>query len=351
MSRRRLKLALLWASRTLGLFRVAHHLTRRKLRILCYHGFSVGDQHLYSPILFMRGETLERRLRLMRRRGTRVLHLDEAVERLRRGAIAASEVVITIDDGWRSTLTVAAPLLARFGFPASLYVSTYYCERPAEVFNVVVQYILWKSRADTVSLRGIHPELDGDYAIRADADGIARRWIAFAERHLDWEARQRLLRSLIEAAALDADDILREQRFRLLNAEELREMHRYGIDLQLHTHRHRLSADSIDSVRGEIDENRASLLRMTRSADASHFCYPSGEYSPSHPEWLARLGILSAATCDSGLNDAATSPMLLKRYLDRDDATDLEFEAELSGFSELLRTLRRSANRATHSEA
>ena len=50
-------------------------------------------------------------------------------------------------------------------------------------------------------------------------------------------------------------------------------------------------------------------------------------------------------TCDVGSNAHGDSPYLLKRYLDRDDAWDVEFEAELSGISDLLRSLRGTIGR------
>jgi hypothetical protein len=50
-------------------------------------------------------------------------------------------------------------------------------------------------------------------------------------------------------------------------------------------------------------------------------------------------------TCDVGSNHSGHSPFLLKRYLDRDDAREIEFEAELSGVSDLLRSLRGTIGR------
>jgi hypothetical protein len=49
---------------------------------------------------------------------------------------------------------------------------------------------------------------------------------------------------------------------------------------------------------------------------------------------------VSATTTDIGLVAADSPPYALPRILDGQDITDLEFEAELCGFMQLLRRLR-----------
>jgi hypothetical protein len=89
----------------------------------------------------------------------------------------------------------------------------------------------------------------------------------------------------------------------------------------------------------EIRKNRTAITHLT-GVEPTHFCYPSGEHSPLHPEWLARLGVVSATTCDLGLNGSDNSLLLLKRYLDSEYTSDIEFEAEITGVRELLRRMR-----------
>jgi hypothetical protein len=51
------------------------------------------------------------------------------------------------------------------------------------------------------------------------------------------------------------------------------------------------------------------------------------------------MGIRSAVTCIPGLNDSKTHPYELRRFLDGENITNLEFEAEMSGFLDLCRRL------------
>ena len=50
-----------------GLFWLARHLTRRGLRIICYHGFAVTDEYKYRSTLFIRDELFRRRINYLSR--------------------------------------------------------------------------------------------------------------------------------------------------------------------------------------------------------------------------------------------------------------------------------------------
>jgi hypothetical protein len=56
--------------------------------------------------------------------------------------------------------------------------------------------------------------------------------------------------------------------------------------------------------------------------------------------WLTSLGIDSAVTCEPGFNYRQTSKLALKRFLDGAHIPQIEFEAELSGFNELIRPIK-----------
>jgi peptidoglycan/xylan/chitin deacetylase (PgdA/CDA1 family) len=342
----------LYAARAVGAFRMAQHLTRNRLRILCYHGFSVGDEYQVQPHMFMRASTFERRMQILTRRRIPVISLDEAVKRLEAGEIRGGETVITIDDGWASTLTIAAPILERYGFPASIYLTTEHLAASTEVFNVALDYMIRRSPRDRLELSGMHPELDGTYDLRSDPDAVQHSLIEAAEKAFPVLAdRQRLLPAIAAALAMDLGEVLRGERFRLLTRAQLRELATRGFDIELHTHRHRLPAETFELMAAEVETNRAELESVLGKRP-SHFCFPSGQYSRQHPQWLKRLGIASATTCDPGLNAPGSSVMLLKRYLDSDSEADIALEAEMTGFRELARNtlsalvLRRSRNTA-----
>lgn len=324
--------------RLVGAFAFAQRLTRRKLRILCYHGFSISDEHLTAPYVFMQTQTFERRMRILRKRRLPVISLEDAVERLRVGRIANGETVITLDDGWASNLLVT-PLLRSLNYPACIYVTTEHLSARTDAFNVIVGQMILRSNKPSVELHGIHPFLDGQYEISRSPTAAASVLIERAAKIGSLEERQQLLEPIAVALGINYSEFVEKRRFQFLTGEEIKALAASGVSIQLHTHTHNLPGDDFNAVTQEILQNQESIKALT-GLEARHFCYPSGKYSNIHVNWLSRLGIVSGTTCDPGFNNATTTPLLLKRYLDSENVSDIEFEAEVSGVRELLRGAR-----------
>ncbi|OGX41700.1 MAG: hypothetical protein A3C53_04875 [Omnitrophica WOR_2 bacterium RIFCSPHIGHO2_02_FULL_68_15] len=89
--------------------------------ILGYH--RVGEARP-DHVPTVSAEAFERQLATLERHRVRVLSLDEAVAALERGdPPPRRSAVVTFDDGYVETYTVAWPILRRFGFPAAVFVT------------------------------------------------------------------------------------------------------------------------------------------------------------------------------------------------------------------------------------
>ena len=124
-----------------------------------------------------------------------------------------------------------------------------------------------------------------------------------------------------------------------MSPAELAAVAERGLDIQLHTHRHRFRCEDPDDIRQEITVNRDQLEGVA-GTDLKHFCYPSGVYDLSHRALLTELGIETATTLDQGINFRGADPLALARLSDGQEVHQLDFEAEISGFVEILRRLR-----------
>jgi hypothetical protein len=162
------------------------------------------------------------------------------------------------------------------------------------------------------------------------------RLIRDAEERLSEPERQALAERIAAALGVDLGPVRVGRWLSLAGVDELRTAAREGLDVQLHTHRHRFPVSRELALR-ELRDNRA-VLEPLAGRPLSHFCYPSGYFRPAHLPWLEEAGVESATTCDPGLNRHGDSPFTLRRFLDDSRISQLEFEAELSGFAELLRT-------------
>jgi peptidoglycan/xylan/chitin deacetylase (PgdA/CDA1 family) len=335
-----MKQTILKLARLCGLFALSRRLTRGQLRILCYHGIWIGDAPHFGDCLFMRPDTFAGRLDLLARAGYPVLGLADALEQLDKGTLPDAAVVITIDDAWYGITRHMLPALTKRRLPATLYVTTYYSLAQRPVLNVLINFMIARARSlpslDTL-LPG--PDPQPDTAQRADyASALAARVAALATLDVRWDA----VRDIASQIGVDLAPIESGRWFHLMNEDELRAAQAAGIDIQLHTHTHRMHDFDGERVRNEVVHNRRELARLLAvpPATLSHFCYPSGVHAPTVYPVLKAAGVRSATTTDFGLNPPGSNPYALKRILDCQSMSELELEARLSGFWSLLMGLR-----------
>jgi peptidoglycan/xylan/chitin deacetylase (PgdA/CDA1 family) len=345
--RRRLRRAGLRGAKWLGAFAVSRVLTRRGLRILCYHGFTMADEHEWNPGLFIRTDDFERRLQFLADSPYTVLPLDQALAAFDRGRLPSNTVVITIDDGFFSTYARALPQLARYAMPAVLYISTYYVENSSPVFNLAVSYLFWKTREAAFDLTALGvPDLGRvDWAVLDDRarQAVVQAVVRRGETLRGQALRDALLHALGDRLRVDTAALVRSRTLSFVTPAEARALEASGVDLQLHTHRHRSPGERTAAL-AELSDNDRVLRTLGRRA--RHFCYPSGERERWRREWLVEAGIASAVTAEVGLNFAGADRYALRRFLDSANTNQIEFEAELSGFCDGVRAVIAAARHA-----
>lgn len=339
------------AARALGLFALARRLTRHRVRILCFHGGSLGDEHRFNPLLFCTGEHLARRLAWMDAHGFSWVSLPSAVDMLKSKSGAPRPrlpVVLTFDDGWYSTAQVLGPVVARHQVPAVLYLCTSHFQRGEPVPDVSMAYLVWKAGARVVHLEGVDPVLDGCYELgdpQARRDFLAQsiRWVREAAAG-DISARLELLAGALglDAQALD----VASRRFSYLDGEELQALRTQGWSIELHGHEHRYPAGDPAALALDLQRCQAVFASLALPR-GRHYCYPSGNHDAAAHGLMARHGVESATTCLPGLCPDGSGRALhyLPRFLDGANIPPLVFEAEMSGFADGVRWLARLGRR------
>lgn len=325
--------------KAVGLFALARRLTRTDLRILCYHGFVLEDEHRFRESLFVTREFFDRRMRYLHDNGYAVLPLGEAVRRLRAGTLPANAVAITIDDGFHSVHAVARDVLSRYGFPSTLYLTSYYFQKTTPVFRLAVDYMCWKSPRDTVDLSGLGiaalAEAGALPFTRDNREWASRQIYAHGAIELDEPGRVELSHKLGERLGVDYRHIADSRLLSLVTPDEARELERGGMAIELHTHRHHFP-DCPAAAHAELQDNRAAVEPVI-GRRMNHFCYPSGKWSQAHTAVLDADSVESATTCETGLARRSSNMLALPRILDDNRVPEIEFEAEVSGFRELIR--------------
>lgn len=307
---------------------------RNRLLILCYHGISMDDEHGSHPEMFLPPAVFARRMDMLNQLGCNVLGLGEALCLLRAGNLPPRSVALTFDDGWADFHKQAFPILRKHGFPATVYLTTYYCLFNRPIFRFALGYMLWKRQGQIIENNGVAwlPE-ELDLQTPESRAALVRQIDAHAQqKNLSGKQKDELAAQIAGLVEFDYQAFLHRRLMQLMNPGEVTEVSTCGIDIQLHTHRHRTPLDRTRFI-AEIAENRRIIHDLASSSDAAHFCYPSGAVHPDFVSWLRDAGVQSATTCKQGFSSCKTNPLLLPRLLDQYRISDNEFEAWITGFA------------------
>jgi peptidoglycan/xylan/chitin deacetylase (PgdA/CDA1 family) len=242
-------------------------------------------------------EALGALLDYLGRTGWAVVTMDEALRRLRDGQDGGRFVNVSIDDIYRDTWALAAPLFRRRNLPVTLFVTTGIPDRTVP---------LWTAGLETILLERDRVVLPDGASVRADTP--ARKRALFARLAAAWEAAgpaapyERLC-ALNGYAAEDLHDR------HAITWAMLEELGRDPlVEIGGHTVSHaRLTALSDADARMEITGCRRRLQDRL-GLPVRHFAFPYGRRGDcgAREAALAReAGFASAATTRKGLVGAA----------------------------------------------
>lgn len=239
----------------------------------------------------------------------RVLTVEELVERARRGGVPRNALAITFDDGYRDTLTHAAPILARYGLSATVFLTTGFIgtaevpwyDRVAMAFkatNATSVVAPWGGRLDLGS--------------QAERVAATEQTLGHFKRLPDDELPRRLDHLLDALAVADrswAKDLM-------LGWDDVQALAGLGFAIGAHTINHPiLSRVSPERARAEIVGSRVMIESACGFAPRA-FAYPNGrpeDYTDAVQRLVREAGFACAVTTRFGLNTRETPPYELKR--------------------------------------
>ena len=331
------KLAALRAARCVGGYAALRgsQWRRERLLILCYHGISLADEHCWNPELYIPGNLFEQRLAAIREQGYNALPLDDALNRLYAGELPPQSLCLTFDDGFHDFAAVAYPLLQKYAIPATVYLTSFYSMYRRPVFDLMCSYLLWKARDRTFEMHRLRiAERSVALAQRSVRQDVASDIRRFANANgYSADDRDELLCRIASELGIDYQALAASRILQIMSAAELAHVDPKLVQVELHTHRHRVPLDKALFQR-EIMQNRDYINRATQNPVVSaHFCYPSGVTSPVFLPWLRELGIRSGTTCRPGLASRVDEPLMLPRFLDMCAVSSDEFDGWLSGLA------------------
>jgi peptidoglycan/xylan/chitin deacetylase (PgdA/CDA1 family) len=315
-----------------GFLRLAQLVRRQQALILTFHRFCKDGQG--SP----RGLPIQRFAEYMKylARRYRLVSLRELTRELGKGVNPSNTAVVTLDDGYDDVLSLAVPVLRRFGIPASIFVVSDFIDHRVWPWPDQFSFVFDRAPRHQAAFRhrgAVHVLELGD------AEGRRRteeRWREYAKT-IPTAERDELLGSVAEACGLEIPNTPPPE-YRPMTWMQLRALAAEGFDVGAHTRTHPiLSQVGPKQLRDEIGGCKEQIEANIRGP-VVHFAYPNGrrqDYTPDVVAAVAGAGYTAAVTTIPGANTAGTPIFELRRI----DATteDLPHFAQAVSGVELLR--------------
>lgn len=226
------------------------------------------------------------------RRSFNVMRLDRAIAALDRGALPARALAITFDDGYRDNHDIALPLLRKHGVEATFFIATGYLGGGVMFNDVVIEAV-----RDT-RLRELTAEwLNGE---ALPLDSVESRYHAIHRilpvvKKMRLEERGACISRLCDSLGIDPVRNL------MMDAEQVRALHRSGMEIGAHTIHHPiLKSLPAEAARDEIAASKRQLEALLDDRVIG-FAYPNGrpgiDYdSAVHPAQAQQAGFAYAVS-------------------------------------------------------
>jgi peptidoglycan/xylan/chitin deacetylase (PgdA/CDA1 family) len=319
-----------------------------KALVLMYHRIAESDADPWG--LCVSPRHFAEHLEVLSSHG-RTLSLTELTRAVRSGRVPRNAVAVTFDDGYIDNLEQAAPLLERYGVPATIFVATGYIGSSREYWWDDVERLLLQpgtlpERLD-LSLGESKKtwELGDARTLTAEQLRCSRAWRIpepyptprHAFFHNVWgclyqsphESRLTALRSL--AAWAGTPEQARPDARPMTAAELARLDAGSVVELGAHSVTHpSLPLCTPETQRQEIIRSRDRLAEITGHRIGS-FAYPHGDFDTQTADLVREAGFLGACSTRRGLVTKRSDPFRLPRagILDWDGETFARHLAEL----------------------
>ena len=270
-----------------ALNRLPHALNQEKLAVLCYHGVvpeRLPPGHPQHPLTIAVDDFAEQ-LRFLRRWFHPVTASAVCDHYVNGEPLPRHALLVTFDDGYRNNLTLAAPLLEKYGFPAIVFIATGYigARRFYWYDELLRRLAVWTDESvlipggaetrpwprDEAARRGLAREIEA--AAKRVPNDVRLEYLDYLRQRTPWWSLDGPERDMITPMTWD----------------EVRALARRGFEIGSHTVEHPiLSRLAPDALRTELHQSRERLEEVTgRSCFA--ISYPNGSLADISPAVIA----------------------------------------------------------------
>jgi peptidoglycan/xylan/chitin deacetylase (PgdA/CDA1 family) len=291
--------------------------------ILTYHHVfdPASDYAFDAAVADATPAQFRRHLEVIARRFT-VIGVDELCKALDGAPLPPNPAMITFDDGYRSCLEVAVPILRDVGLRAVFFIATSFVEERRLYWWERIAYLVGTARAERVTLTYPEPR-----EIDLHAPGAAGVLVRVIKNTPGLDV-DRFLDHVTRAAKVDWDAAF-ERRLAdnlIMSWDQIRALRDAGMDVESHTRRHRV-LQTLDAA-ALADELTGSRLDLERQLGqpVRAVAYPVGR-PISHLKPIRDA--VAAAGYQVGFTNASGSTLLIGD-VDRFDVRRIAVDRDIS---------------------
>lgn len=252
------------------------------------------------------------------------LTLSHAFEHWQDGRSSGRPLLaVTFDDGQRDNYVHARPLLARYGIPATFFVSAANVSSGGPIWHDRLAFAVARLQeqlgADAAGIVRAVLGADPQEMLPVPLTSSLARWAVARAKTLAQDARNEAIQHL--CSRVDGPSV--PEWDGIMSWGELRNLSTEGHEIGSHamTHALLLDAQGCDQ-RWEVAESKRSIEREL-GVPIRAFCYPNGSYDRTTLREVQAAGYDCAVTTQWGTNRRGTSPFELRRF-------DIQAERNLS---------------------
>lgn len=319
----------------IGVNDLFRYLNKSKDLCLMYHGIVPDDYPIESWLLVKDGN-FRKQLEYLKKHWE-VVHIEAYM--MGEFNTSKPKAILTFDDGYQNTYSVAYPILKELNLPCTVYVITDFIDTNELFWFDKVIYALQKKPIKSLRCSELCYGLDN---YKFDDIGI-RRWrgietILERMKTLGPEKVEEVAQTIFESVSPDTTQL---NLLMPLTKLQIIKMDRSGlVEIGTHTAHHEILTNlTIEQVEQTITISMETLNKIMGKYP-THFCYPNGDYSEEILELIKRFNFDSAMS----IRNDFINPKTFKKYeIPRIPVSAFEsiyaFKANVTGFRFFLRNM------------
>lgn len=254
-------------------------------------------------------------------RDFKVISLAECTEHFTtHGAWPKRSVVLTIDDGYRDMYEWAYPELLKRKLPATFFVTTRFINGDIWLWPDRLEYAVKNTTQKKISIST--EEMTSTFPLQDDRQKAAA-WKAFSDYCISIsDQKKKEFLHMVEAIAEVSLPSSPPTEYAASNWDEIREMHRNGIEIGSHTTNHPiLSKIDPSALESEIAASRL-FIEQQLGEEIQSFCYPNSAPDDINAAVVAAVSMAGFCGAVFGCDLSRWEPYRIPRMGITDDRGD-----------------------------